>query len=218
LDIEPGKKFIPGARSKFHSTIHPLGKSNHFLLLVSFAHSKFRLDSVSVGLVLEACLGGSSEDFSVISCGQRTFRFSVASRNVGFMVYQLHYFSCAAFKFFFHPWGNGGANWRKEFRVWQTKFQQEWTLVSPNKRQTDQALLALRRRPAKSILRTQPKNLEVNWRLSFATIEAYPICHGYEFPATDEKITNFIQAGYMCPQLQRRYGVIFAPSIVQSDL
>ncbi|KAM0878205.1 hypothetical protein ACQ4PT_035013 [Festuca glaucescens] len=49
-------------------------------------------------------------------------------------------------------------------------------------------------------------------------VEAYPVCQGYEFPATDEQVAYFIQAGYMCPQLKRRSGVIFSPSIGQSDL
>jgi hypothetical protein len=69
LDLEPSKKFKAEVRSRYHSTVHPLGKSNHFLLLVSFGRSKFRLDSVSVALALVACLGGSSKDFNVISCG-----------------------------------------------------------------------------------------------------------------------------------------------------
>jgi hypothetical protein len=145
-------------------------------------------------------------------------KFSVASKNVGCLVYQLYSFSCEAFKCFFHLWGNGGANWQKEFRVWQKECQVEWTLVSPNKRRTDHALLALRRKTSESIFRNQFKSPQVNSKLSFAAIEAYHICQWYEFLATYEQVADSIQARYVCSQLERMDWVIFSHSIFQSNL
>jgi hypothetical protein len=54
-------------------------------------------------------------------------------------------------------------------------------------------------------------------KLSFAVLEAYPACKGYEYPATDDQVADLIQAGYVCPQLQRRAGVVFSSRIVQTD-
>jgi hypothetical protein len=173
------------------------------------------LAEVLVGKALHSCLGGNPEDFNVIACGLRSFRFSVASRNVGFLVYQLLSYSRVAFKCFFHLWGNGGANWQKEFRDWQKECQQEWTLVSPNKRRTDSALLALKKKPVKPSLKSRAN--DVSRKLSFAVIEVYPVCQGYEYPVTEEQAADLLQAGYECPQLQRRAGVVFSPKIVQSD-
>ncbi|KAM0827059.1 hypothetical protein ACQ4PT_068439 [Festuca glaucescens] len=88
---------------------------------------------------------------------------------------------------------------------------------SPNKSRTDRALLALQKKPAKSVLKSHSNDVPLSRKLSFAAIEAYPVCQGYEYPATDEQVEDLIQAGYECPQLQRRAGVVFSPNIAQSD-
>lgn len=97
----------------YGSTVHPLGKSDHFLLVVSFGRAKFRLNENSVGLALESCLGGISEDLTVLKLGDRTFRFSVCSKAFGFQVYNLRSFVCHTFKCYFHLFSNGGPLWEK---------------------------------------------------------------------------------------------------------
>ena len=106
-------------------------------MVVSFGRSKFKLDVLSVGLALESCLGGSPDDMLVVQLSERVFRFSVASKAVGFLVNSLRVFSSAEFKCFFHLWGNGGPSWQREFKFWQSECQQEWILVSPNKKRTE---------------------------------------------------------------------------------
>jgi hypothetical protein len=87
-------------------------------MTVSFGHSKFKLDCDSVSIALESCIGGLCDDLSVVQLSERSFRFSINSRAVGFMVYDLKSFSCAAFKCYFHLWGNGGPAWKREFAAW----------------------------------------------------------------------------------------------------
>ncbi|KAM0921363.1 hypothetical protein ACQ4PT_006904 [Festuca glaucescens] len=100
-----------------------------FWLVASFGRASFRLDSDSVRAALSACLGGIAKDFQVLSLRDRTFRFSVCSRKVGFFVNQLRSFSCKDFKVYFLLWGNGGPNAFREFRLWQQEEAQSWTTV-----------------------------------------------------------------------------------------
>ncbi|KAK1602055.1 hypothetical protein QYE76_007951 [Lolium multiflorum] len=179
LDFSKGQEFRSQVRSQFRSTVHPIGKANHFLLVVSFGRAKFKLSEETVGLALESCLGGISVDFSVIQLSDRTFRFSVASRHVGFMVYSLRKFSTEQFKCYFHLWGFGGPNSRKEFAVWQQECNEEWTLVSPNKKRTVSALNALRKRPDRPILQRKNSSGSVKKSLSFAETLVYEACSGY---------------------------------------
>ncbi|KAM0880622.1 hypothetical protein ACQ4PT_033457 [Festuca glaucescens] len=81
LDFSDGQAFRSQVRKIFGTTVHPLGKANHFLMVVSFGYSKFKLNEEAVGLALESCLGGLCDDLSVIQLTDRVFRFLVASRN-----------------------------------------------------------------------------------------------------------------------------------------
>jgi hypothetical protein len=186
-------------------------------MTVSFGRAKFKLDRVSAGLALESCLGGLCDDMLVIQLADRVFRFSVASRHVGFMIYAMKYFTCASFKCFFHLWGNGGPSWKSEFRSWQKECNEEWTLVSPNKKRTDHAICLLQKNPIRSALKTSASGASVKRKLSFATFMQYPLCQGYEFEATEDLAKDALQAGYDCPQIRRRAGVILSPSILRSD-
>jgi hypothetical protein len=58
--------------------------TQEFWLVASFGRASFRLDLDSVSAALSACLGGIAKDFHVTFLRDRTFRFSVCSRNVGF--------------------------------------------------------------------------------------------------------------------------------------
>jgi hypothetical protein len=89
--------------------------SKEFVLLVSVGRCKFQLSEFSVGLILQATLGGSATDFRLIPIADQVFKFIVASRNAGFHVYNLRSFSCDQYKIFFNLWGGVCANWRAEF-------------------------------------------------------------------------------------------------------
>ncbi|KQJ97888.1 hypothetical protein BRADI_3g33962v3, partial [Brachypodium distachyon] len=119
LDFAPGVAFRKEVKRIHGVPVHPEGKSKHFYLAVSFGRAKFRLDVDSVGLALECCLGGLYDEFSVVHLRDRVFRFSVSTKSVGFMIHNLHKFSCAQFKCFFHLWGNGVPHWNSEFKAWQ---------------------------------------------------------------------------------------------------
>ena len=115
LDFSHGQKFSDDVKRIFGSTVHPLGKANHFLLTVSFGRSTFKLSEDTVSMALESCIGGICDDLWVQLLSDRVFRFSVSSRHVGFFVLALRSFSCHAFKCYFHTWGHGGPNWIREF-------------------------------------------------------------------------------------------------------
>jgi hypothetical protein len=100
FDFYTGDLFKTLVKRKFRSTVHPLGKANHFLMVVSFGRAKFKLDTDTVGLALESCLGGICDDMLVIQLADRVFRFSVESRHVGFMIYAMKSFACDSFKCF----------------------------------------------------------------------------------------------------------------------
>jgi hypothetical protein len=179
LDFSYGHKFKDEIKRKFGSTVHPLGKSNHFLLVVSFGRATFKLHEDAVGIALESCIGGNCDDLAVKFLNDRVFRFSVSSKAVGFMVNALRSFSCSSFKCYFHLWSNGGPYWHKEFLQWQADCDKEWILVSPNKGRTDKALAALHTTPQKSALRARQFTASVKKKLTFAEEVAYPACPGY---------------------------------------
>lgn len=54
-----------------------------FLLVVSFGRCKFKLCPISVGLILQATIGGVASEFRVFQLDSRVFHFSVASNLVG---------------------------------------------------------------------------------------------------------------------------------------
>jgi hypothetical protein len=211
LDFSWGMNFQKRVKHCYGSTVHPLGKANNFLLVTSFGRAKFKLDEDSVSLALESCIGGLCDDLDVRQLGERVFRFSVNSKAVGFMVYALKSFACDAFKCYFHLWGNAGLAWQREFVSWQSECQQEWTLISPNKRRTDKAILALRKRPSRSALKSSKGKAPVGRRLNFVTYMSYPACQGYEYQATPAENEDMIQAGYSCPQIQRRSSRVILP-------
>jgi hypothetical protein len=136
---------------------------------------------------------------------------------VGFLVHSLKSFTCNAFKCYFHLWGNGGPHWRSEFKNWQLQCQQEWTLVSPNKGRTDKSLDALKKFLKNSILKRKSDLQSVSRKLSFATFQYYEACAGYECPTSSEDVVLALQAGYDFPQIRRRAGVLFSPSVSVSD-
>jgi hypothetical protein len=87
-----------------------------FFLVASFGRCKLKLDSLSVGSLLQAAIGGINREFNVVPLSNRVFRFSVSCKQVGFFIHQLCSFHCEEFSVFFHLWNNGGPNWIKEFR------------------------------------------------------------------------------------------------------
>ena len=116
---------------RFGCPVSPPSSQNakSFHLVASFGRSAVRLNSDSVSLILQACLGGNAKDFVVIHLSGWMFKFSVSCKNVGFMVYKLKSHSCKSFAIFFHLWSGGGPNWRKDHSLWLQEQDAEWHLV-----------------------------------------------------------------------------------------
>jgi hypothetical protein len=61
LDFSYGYKVKADIKKRFGTTVRPLGKSNHFLLVVSFGRATFKLNEDVVGIALESCIGGNCD-------------------------------------------------------------------------------------------------------------------------------------------------------------
>jgi hypothetical protein len=82
-----------------------------FFLVVAFGHSNFKLDVHTVSVSLQACFGGEASHFQVSLLRGRVFKFVIASRSVGFEIYNSGSFFEKDFVLHFLLWGRGGPNW-----------------------------------------------------------------------------------------------------------
>ena len=121
LDFKHGLDFQREVAARFGSLVyHPSSKvDGSFFLVASFRHYTFRLTEESVGLALQSCLGGSAHGFHVTYQSQNHYRFSVANKQVGFLIYQIRRFISNFFDVYFHLWRDGTPNWEREKQLWQ---------------------------------------------------------------------------------------------------
>ena len=112
VNFELGKDFEKAIRSKFGHPINfnALSGRREFILVISFGRAKFRPDIHTTGIILQACFGGLASKYRVKLLQDRTFKFSVASRSVGFEIYNKNAFSVDSCDFRINLWGNGGPN------------------------------------------------------------------------------------------------------------
>ena len=132
LDFARGKAFQLGMRQKFgHPVVFSPGfRQREFKLVVSFGRACFRLDCHTVSIVLQSCFGGYPQGFRVKFLRDRSFQFSVASKSVGFELYNSGRISERDFELVFSLWGEGGPNWRREDRLFYQEEQNSWSLVT----------------------------------------------------------------------------------------
>jgi hypothetical protein len=104
-----------------------------FFLLAVFRRSSFRLTEESVGTALHSVIGGSPEGFHIACVKPCQFRFSVASKAVGFLIRALKRVTTKNFDVYFHLWRDGGANWQWELSAWEEE-EHRWTLVTKKKK------------------------------------------------------------------------------------
>jgi hypothetical protein len=130
LDSSFGRIFSSKVRSSFSTPVHPPTGFDGFHLTVAFGHAKFRLVAPLVNSALRSCIGSLDADFHVIHIWEHVFRFSVISKAVGFMVYNLKTFSCPSFVCHFFLWGSGGPNWSREHSLWLAEQESSWQPVS----------------------------------------------------------------------------------------
>ncbi|CAN6282755.1 unnamed protein product [Urochloa humidicola] len=112
LDFGPGLGIQRLVLDRFNSPVSfsPSFSDREFLLVASFGRSALHLNEDSVSLVLQSCIGGLAKDFNVVHLSGAMFRFSVSSKAVGLLIYNLKHYKCALFAIFFALWGNGGPN------------------------------------------------------------------------------------------------------------
>lgn len=100
--------------------------SDSFSLVDAFGRCKFKLSESSVGLILQATIDGNASLFEVSALGGRAFRFMVATKVAGLFIHRLGFFECDLYKVFFHLWGHGGPNWRREFKLFLEEERVSW--------------------------------------------------------------------------------------------
>jgi hypothetical protein len=104
-----------------------------FFLVAAFGRSNFKLDVHTVSVSLEACFGGKASHFQVSLLHGRVFKFAVASRSIGFEIYNSGKISEKDFVLHFLLWGKGGPNWEFEERKYYSEQDAEWTYVQRSK-------------------------------------------------------------------------------------
>lgn len=85
-------------------------------------------------VALQATFGGYTQGFRVCHLKERSFMFSVASKSVGFHIYNAGRVIEKDFEMVFSLWGNGGPNWRREELMFYKEEDDEWTLIGRNGR------------------------------------------------------------------------------------
>jgi hypothetical protein len=80
--FDPGIKFASLVKQCFGCLVSPIVplSSSAFHLVASFGRSAIRLNEDSVGLLLQACLGGIVKDFNVSHLLDWIFSFSVTCK------------------------------------------------------------------------------------------------------------------------------------------
>lgn len=119
MDFNPGKDFQDEAYHRFGSIVHfnSSSPSGSFFLLATFRRFLFRLTEEYAALALQSWLGGSADKFHVKFLSTNHFCFLVASKHVGFLVYNLRRVVSSSFDIYFHLWNNGNPHREREKRA-----------------------------------------------------------------------------------------------------
>jgi hypothetical protein len=130
-----GTQFAEDIFKNFGHSVNfsPRFRKRPFFLVAAFGHANFKLDVHTVSVSLQACFGGKASQFQVPLLRGRVFRFAVASRSIGFEIYNSGKISEKDFVLHFHLWGRGGPNWEFEEKKLYLEQDSEWTLVQRSK-------------------------------------------------------------------------------------
>lgn len=131
LTFSSGLKLHNEVRLKLRVPVpHPVVDRFSFALVVAFGRCKFKLSASSAGVLLQATIGGEAAHFAVSQLGERTFKFWVSTKTMGFFVANLRSFACDSFRAYFFLWGNGGFNWRHEFALFLEEEAKSWVAAA----------------------------------------------------------------------------------------
>ena len=91
LSIDPGVEFAKLVSQRFGYSVCPTipFSPSAFHQVVSFVRSAVRLNEDSMGLILQACLGGVAMDINIFHLSGWMYSFSVSCKNVGIMIHKL---------------------------------------------------------------------------------------------------------------------------------
>jgi hypothetical protein len=131
LNFQPGAGVQAAIGAHYGEPVNffPISGLKEFFLLVSMANCKYKLSKFSIGMILHATIGGVSADFRPQHIFDRVFKYMVASKNVGFHIYNLRSFCCDQYKIFFNLWSNGGVDWVSKLENYAMKEDQQWSIV-----------------------------------------------------------------------------------------
>jgi hypothetical protein len=131
LNHQPGVGVQAAIRDRYGEPVNffPIGNLSEFFLIVSVGRCKYKLTEYSIGHILQATLGGTAVDFRPQQISDGVFKFVVASKNVGFHIYNLCSFSCDQYQVFFNLWSGGGAQWKSELEKYDREQEEQWTTV-----------------------------------------------------------------------------------------
>src|SRR3954471_8309732 len=125
-------------------------------MVVAFGRTSFNLDEDSTAVALESITGGRCDALKVSSLRDRVFSFTVANKQVVFLLTKRLKFVSPKFICYFYLWNYGGPQCIYEFKLWQKQCKHEWTLVSPSKKRAQVGMNAQRADPNKSAMKVGP--------------------------------------------------------------
>lgn len=121
-------------KGRFGASVSPVSLLASFHLVISLSRSSLRVNSDTIALMLQASLGGTAADFQVLWLKNWCFRFTVSSKQVGFMINKLRKVIMPLFIMHFALWHDGGPDHVKEKARWDREQDEEWHLVTRSKK------------------------------------------------------------------------------------
>jgi hypothetical protein len=118
-----GTQFVDDVYKKFGHSVNfsPGFRKRPFFLVDAFGRANFKLDVHTVSVSLQACFGGKASQFQVTLLRGIVFRFAVASRSIGFEIYNSDKISEKDFVLHFLLWGREVTqigNLRRKNSIW----------------------------------------------------------------------------------------------------
>lgn len=99
LSLSPGLLFQDDLRATEGVPISS-SMADSFLLVASFGRCKFKPSLSSVGLIIQATIGGNASCFKITALGDRVYKFAVACKQAGLAISRLRSFECDNYKVF----------------------------------------------------------------------------------------------------------------------
>ncbi|TVU38188.1 hypothetical protein EJB05_11544, partial [Eragrostis curvula] len=138
LDFRPGRGVQSAILGRFGLpvTLSDFPNGKPFFLVVSFDRCKYRLNNHSVGLILQATVGGSVADFRPEQIDDRCFKVAFSSKSVGFHIFNLRSYECKQYKLFFHLWNPLRSDWLRKDSNHASLETSPWRLVGKKGKST----------------------------------------------------------------------------------